>query len=117
MIESIWWQTSAAEEVYYKLGDAGTPGGASATITPANLNAGSGNVADVTCLSNTADGAAAITDLTGGTTVQLLYLTSATSELFNCDQDIIVPKNQAFTMYATGGDTLLRGTVAFHMHS
>ena len=99
MIEGVWWQTSAAEEVYYKLGDAGTAVKTNgADITPANLNAGSGKVADVTCYSNTADGAVDITGITGGTTVQKLWLTNTDSQSFNCDQDIIVPKNQVFSI-------------------
>ena len=118
MIGSVWWQTSAAEEVYYKIGEIGTAvktnGG---DITPANLNAGSGNKASVTCYSNIADGAVDITGLSGGNTVQKLWLTSAESTLFNCDQDIIIPKNQAFTIYCVGGDTLLRGTVVFYFHA
>ena len=116
-IEGVWWQTSAAEEIYYKLGDSGTAVKTNgADITPANLNAGSGNVADVTCYSNTADGAVDITGISGGTTIQKLWLTSTASVYFNAEQDIIVPKNQVFTIYCVGGDTNLRGTVVFHFH-
>ena len=118
IIEGVWWQTSAAEEVYYNLGDTGVPVLTNgATITPANLNAGSGNSADCLCYSNTADGAVDITGLSGGRTIQSLWLTSATSTLFNCEQDIILPKNQVFTIYCVGGDTLLRGTLMFHHHN
>ena len=117
IIESIWWQTSAAEEVYYKLGDVGVPVLTNGSvITPANLNAGSGNSADCTCYSNTADGATDITGLSGGTTIQQLWLTSAQSTLFNCEADIVLTKNQVFTIYCVGGDTLLRGTLSFHYH-
>jgi hypothetical protein len=114
VIEGVTWQTSAAEEVYYKLGDSGTPAGTSATIVPANLNSGSGNSAEVTCLSETADAAVDITGLTGGATIEKLWLTSAESKHFNLDQDVIVTKNKVFTIYCVGGDTLLRGTVIFH---
>jgi len=118
IIESVWWQTSAAEEVYYKIGDTGTAVKTSgADITPVNLNAGSGKTADVLCYSNTADGAVDITGISGGSTVQKLWLTSAESNLFNCDQDLIIPKNQTFAIYCVGGDTLLRGTVVFNFHS
>jgi len=117
VIEGVWWQTSGAEEVYYKLGVTGTVIlTAGAAITPANLNAGSGNIADVTCYSNVADAAVDLTGIAGGITVQKLWLTSAKSELFNCDQDIIVRKNQTFAIYCVDGDTLLRGTVVFNMH-
>lgn len=115
VIEGVWWQTSAAEEVYYKLGDTGTAVKTNgADITPANLNAGSGKVADVTCYSNTGDGAVDITGISGGTTIQKLWLTSATSNMFNCEQDLIITKNQTFSIYCVGGDTLLRGTVVFY---
>jgi len=118
VIEGVWWQTSAAEEVSYNLGDTGTAvATAGAAVTPVNLNAGSGNLADVTCYSNTADGAVDITGLTAGTTIQSLWLTSAASVWFNAQQDIIVPKNKAFSIYCVGGDTLLRFTVVFHVHN
>ena len=116
VIEGVTWQTSAAEEVYYKIDDSGTPGGTSDTLVPANLNAGSGNVADATCLGTIADGAVDITGLSGGRIVESLYLTSATSEHFNLEQDLIIPKNKTFTIYCVGGDTLLRGTVYFNFH-
>lgn len=115
LIEGITWQTSAAEEVYYKLGDTGTAVATSgATITPINLNGGSGNAAEVTCISNISDGAVDITGLTGGSVIEKLWLTSAASVHFNLEQDVVVPKNSTFTIYAVGGDTLLRGTVSFH---
>ena len=114
VIEGITWQTSAAEEVYYKLGDSGTAGGTSSTITPINLNSGSGNSAEATCLSETADAAVDITGLTGGSTIEKLWLTSAESAHFNLEQDVILTKNKIFTIYCVGGDTLLRGTVQFH---
>jgi len=116
-LEGVWWQTSAAEEVYYKLAEVGTAvKTAGADITPGNMNSGSGNVADCDCYSNVGDGAVDITGLTGGRTVQSLYLTSAESKYFNCEMDIFVQKNQTFSIYAIGGDTLLRGTVVFHFH-
>ena len=117
IIEGVWWQTSAAEEVYYKLGDTGTAVKTNgADITPANLNAGSGNIADVTCYSNTSDGAVDITEISGGTTIQSLWLSDTKSVLFNCEQDIVVHKNQVFTIYCVGGDTNIRGTVIFNFH-
>lgn len=117
IIGGVWWQTSAAEEVYYKLGDIGTAVKTNgADITPVNLNAGSGKAADVLCYSNTADGAVDITGISNGTTIQKLWLTSAETKMFNCEQDLIVPKNKTFTIYASGGDTLLRGTVVFLFH-
>jgi len=117
IIEGVTWQTSGAEEVYYKLNDVGTAVKTNgADIVPVNLNAGSGNAANVTCYSNVADGAVDITGLSGGSTIESLYLTSATSGYINAEQDIIVPKNKTFSIYCVGGDTLLRGTVMFYFH-
>ncbi len=118
VVEGIWWQAASAEQVYYNVGDTGTPGGASkADITPANLNAGSGKNADVTCISRTADAAVDIEGVSGGVTIQKLWLTSAATTIFNCEQDIVIPKNQTFTIYAVAGSIALRGTVAFHFHN
>jgi len=116
-VEGIWLQTSAAEEVYFKIGDTGTAVKTNgADITPVNLNAGSGKTADILCYSNTLDGAVDITGLSGGNTFQKFWLTNADTQLFNFEQDIIVPKNQTFTIYCVGGDTLIRGTVIFNFH-
>ena len=116
VIEGVWWQTSAAEEVYYKIGDTGTAAKTSgADITPVTPNSRN-KTADCLCYSNVSDGAVDITGLSGGSTFQKLWLTSATSGFFNCEQDVIIQKNQAFTIYCVGGDTLLRGTVVFNFH-
>lgn len=118
VIEGVWWQTASAEQVYYKLGVTGTAGGGSSeTIIPANLNAGSAKTADVICLSRTADAAVDITGTTGGTIIQKLWLTSAASVDFNANQDIIVPKNQTFTIFCVAGSIALRGTIVFNFHA
>jgi len=117
VIKGIWIQTSAAEEIYTKIGDLGTAIKTNgADITPVNLNAGSGKTADVLCYSNTADGAVDITGIDGGGTTLKLWLTNTESKWYNFNQDIIIPKNQTFTIYCVGGDTNLRGTVVFNFH-
>jgi len=74
--------------------------------------------ADVLCYSNTADGAVDITGLSGGSTFQKIWLTAASdTQMFNFEQDIIIPKNNVFTIYCVGGDTLIRGTVVFNFHT
>jgi len=117
-LEGLWIQTSAAEEIYTMIAQAGpavlTNGIA---LAQQNLNAGSGNVADVTCYGELADGGVDITGLIGGREVQRLWLTNAVTELFNFEQDIIIPPNQSFSMYCVGGDTLLRGTLVFNFHN
>ena len=115
--EGLRIQTSAAEEIDIYINQTGaavkTNG---ADLTPENLNGGSGNIADVTCYGETGDGAVDITGISGGRLLERLWLTDAKSVLFNFEQDIIVPPNQTFSMYAVGGDTLLRGTLFFNFH-
>ena len=118
IIEGVWLQVSAADEVYYKIGDTGTAVKTNgADIVPVNLNAGSGHVADVTCYSNTANGAVDITGISGGSIFQKIWITAAaTTNFVNMEQDCIVPKNQTFTIYCVGGDVSIRGTVCFGFH-
>ncbi len=117
ILEGLWIQTSAAEEIELRIDEVGiavkTNG---ADLTPQNLNGGSGNIADITCYGETADGAVDITGLSGGRQIQKLWLTDAKSVFFNFEQDVIITPNQTFSMYAVGGDTLLRGTVVFNFH-
>ena len=119
IIEGVWLQSSAAEEVYFKIGDIGTAIKTSgADITPVNLNAGSGNIANVLCHSNVDDGAVDITGLSGGSIFQKIWIVAAAdTKLFNFEQDIIISKNQIFTIYCVGGDTNIRGTVIFYFHA
>ena len=119
IIEGLTYQSSGAEEIYFKLGDTGTATATSgATMTPVNLNTGSGKTADVTCLSNIADGAVDITGLSGGSTFDQIYIIAAADhKWYNFEQDIVLKKNGVFTIYCVGGDSLLRGTVQFHFNS
>ena len=119
IIEGFSYASSAAEEIYIQIANTGTAvltGGAA--LVPANLNAGSGNLASVTCWSNTADGAVDITGLTGGREIERLDIVAAADKVFhNFECDVILPKNSIFSMWCVGGDTNIRGTVVFYYHS
>jgi hypothetical protein len=121
IIKGVWYTLSDADELYFKVGESGTAvatNGTDMTSYIANLNAGSGNIADVTCYSNTADGAVDITGLSGGRTIDKLWVVAAAdNKFFNFEQDVILPKNQTFSIYAVGGDALVRGTVMIHFHN
>jgi len=119
VIEGVWLQSSAQEEILLNLGEIGTAvKTAGADITPVNLNAGSGNTVDCLCYSNTDDQAVDITGLSGGNTFQKIYIQAIGDiKFYNFEADIILPKNQTFSMYACGGDTLVRGTVTFSFHN
>ena len=92
--------------------DSGTPVGGT-TITPANLNLGSGKTADGTFL-----GGDQITGLSGGTELLKVYIESSNVTLsYNFEQDIIVPKNNIITIYSSEVDTEVDAMIIFNYHS
>lgn len=110
IIEGVWFRVASTEKVQIKLGDVGTLIGGT-TITPVNCNAGSGNVADGTfCHSSD------MTGLSGGNIVETYWLGSTESKHYNFEQDIVLPKNSVYTMYAVTGDVPVSGTVVFNYH-
>ena len=110
--EGMWLKLAADEYIDVKLNDTGTPiGGGS--ITPANLNSGSGNT-----VTGTFQDGNDITGLSGGTTVARLYHASGNgSKDYNFDQDIILAKNGVLTLYCETGTTALAGMLVFNIHS
>ncbi len=111
VIEGIWIHDTASEYVDVKLLDIGVPASGS-DVTPANLNAGSSKSALGTFQQGTD-----ITGLTGGVTNhRIWHLGSAGITNYNFDQDIIVPKNGVFTLYAGTGTTLISGLIVFNYH-
>jgi len=112
VIEGFTLHEVGSEYFDFKLGDTGTPTGGT-TITPANLNSGSGNIA-----TGTFENAVAITALTGGTTIQRIYhLTSVGETLYNFEQDVILKPNGVLTVYAQTGGTALAGVLIFNYHN
>ena len=104
--------TSQSEIIKILANPTGTPVGGN-TITPANLNLGSGNVADGTFLA-----AQEITELSGGTELHRIYVGSSnTSSTFNFGQDIIVPKNNVIGIYAETLDIEVSIVLLFNYHS
>jgi len=91
--------------------DTGTPVGGNDT-TPANLNLGSGN--DPT---GTFQTGSEITGLTKGTQLYQFNIGSSdTTQSFNFEQDIIVPKNKVITVYSSEANTEISGQVVFNYH-
>ena len=114
-VEGIWLSPAAAVEVYFQSNDRGTRN-AAAAIVPAQCHFGSGQEADGTFeQSADLDGGAAT--LAGGTEFErYIFRAAAGSTYFNFEQDIIIPKNSTFTIWAN--DTvLINGTVVFNYHS
>jgi len=119
IVEGFSYASSAAEEIYVEIANGGTAVlTAGSAQTPQNCNAGSGNTADATCWSNTADGAVDITGLDTGREIERLWIIAAADKKFhNFEMDVVIPKNQVFSIWCVGGDTNLRGTVHFYFHS
>ena len=117
VIEGFWYTASAAEEVNVYIAQTGTAVKTNGSdLTPVNLNASSGKAADVTCYGETADAAVDITGLSGGRNIDKLWITAlADNKFFNFEQDVVLDKNDTFSLYAVGGDVLIRGNVVFHM--
>ena len=83
------------------------------TITPANLNLGSGREAD-----GIFQAGSEITGLSGGTELHRIYVGSSnTSESFNFGQNIIVPKNNIITLWATNLNVEIDIVLLFNYHS
>lgn len=92
--------------------DSGTPVGGT-TNTPANLNLGSGNIADGIFLTGHD-----ITGLSGGTVIEKIYISSSdTTSTFNFSQDIIVSKNKIVTIYSSNEGTEIDIMLIFNYHN
>ena len=83
------------------------------SVTPSNLNLGSGKTAD-----GTFETGNNITGLTGGTELERNYLGSSDTTVdINFEQDIIVPKNNIITLWASTTGTEIAGTLIFNYHA
>ena len=93
------------------LGDTGTPVG-TINVTPANMNAGAGNVADGTFYTGSN-----MTGLTQGTVIDRIWAVSSSgTQYLNFDMDIVVPKNQTFVVRTgiTGSKTNITIPLYYH---
>ncbi len=106
------WCDDANQEIKVLIGatDAGTDAGDA--IVPGNLNAGSGNVAEVDCTQDATDLA-----ITGGYVVRLLKFptTALEREDFHFEEGIILPKNQRLHMQAALAG-LINLNIFFYFH-
>lgn len=114
-IEGLYLSISAACELYFQLGATGTRNAATDVI-PANCNAGSGRAADGTFeVGADLDGGAAT--LAGGTELERYVFRAATnSAYYNFEQDVFIPKNSTFTIWASAVATI-NGTLVFNYHT
>jgi len=112
VIEGVQLSVSGASEVYIQLNDLGTRNAAT-DLTPANLNTGTGNLADGEFeVGADLDGGAAT--LAGGVEIER-YVFRAASDTndFNFDQDVFITKNRTMTIWCDAIVTV-NGTIMFH---
>ena len=122
IIEGLWLgfinATAVDAEFYVKLGDKGSRNSATA-LTPANCNAGCGRAADGTFEKGAdLDGGAAT--LTGGTEIERFVFADVqnlVTKHFNFEQDLVIPKNETMTLWATDAGATYYVTVVFNFHS
>ena len=112
VVEGIQLSVGGASEVYVQIDDIGTRNAAT-DLTPANLNTGSGNLADGEFeVGADLDGGAAT--LTGGREIGRYVFRAASDTCgFNFDQDVFLTKNRTMTIWCDAIVTV-NGTVMFH---
>jgi hypothetical protein len=111
ILEGITLYVPTDETIEIKVGDVGTPLNGS-DLAPVNLNAGSNNEAE-----GTFQGGNNITGLAGGASLFKFFIDGGgSSDFFNFDQDIILPKNRVLTLYSTNGSIQIDGFLSFFYH-
>ena len=114
VLEGMDFSTADACGVYVKIGGTGTTAAGTA-ITATNVNAVSGNVADVTCIH---DG-----DIEAGGTftgavefARWTYAAATDTHNINFPLDVIIPKNQVFSIWVDTIGIVVTGTVYGYFH-
>ena len=117
MLEGIDLYVTSDAEVYLKVGGSGTTA-AGTDVVGANLNPGSGNVADVTCIKD-GDVEAGGT-FSGATECKRYKYTEGTTydtHHINFPMDIILPKNQVFTVWCDTAAVVIMATLYGYFHA
>lgn len=115
VVESSTISVSGATEIYIVYNDKGSRNQPS-ELTPANLNAGSGNLADGIFEKGSDLGGGAAT-LSGGYEVKRAIFLGATSTVtLGFDQDLIIPKGTTLTIYSSAAITV-KGAFNFNYHT
>ncbi len=111
IISALMMYAASDESFSIKLGDTGATSGGT-TVTPVNRNAGSGNLADVTC-----EGGVDITGLSGGSVVAGRFIKGGeTSAKVEIKSGLVVPKNKIISFYVQSGAIAIRLGVEMYFH-
>lgn len=117
VFEGVDLYVTADCEVYLKIGGEGTTA-TGTTITGTNLNVGSGNVADVACIQD-GDVEAGGSFTGSNEFVRYKYTEGTTYDTHhrNFPCDIIVPKNQVFSLWVNTAGVIVAGTLYGYFHT
>ena len=111
LVSTLMLRCASDETIQVKLSDSGTPVGGT-SITLANRNAGSGNIASVD-----AQQGVNITGLSGGTVVAGAFVKGGESSLqIEIGSSLIIPKNKTITFYAASGTAAIMVGASVHFH-
>jgi hypothetical protein len=114
MFEGITLRAASDEIIEIALNNVGTVIYGT-NVTPANINAGSSNQAEG--VFQTSTGSTAMAGITTGTTILKYFISGGgSSNNYNFEQDVILPKNRVLTMYCVNGNIQVDGFLAFFFH-
>lgn len=117
ILEGIDLYVTSDEEVYLKVGGTGTTASGATTVVGTNLNAGSGNVADCIALHH-GDIESGATFAGGVECNRYKYTEGTTYDTHhvNFPMDIVIPKNQVFSLWCATAGVVVNGTLYGFFH-
>lgn len=104
--------TGSSFDVFIEINTSDTPSGT--TVTPTNMNAGSGKIADVTCLKGSDLG---ITNGNGTEVARGRFTSAFSTSFFNFEQDLILPKGKSLALFCNDAALTVQGHIPFNFHS
>lgn len=112
-IEGIWLSVNAAAEVYFQIENADVPG-TNSTVSPVNLNTGSGKNANAIFVKGAdLDSASGIA---GGSEFNRFIFRAATNTFhFNFEQDVIITKNSTLSIWCST-TAIVQATLVLNFH-
>ena len=112
VLEGMNLYVTSDAEVYIKLGGVGTTNSSATAVVGCNMNAGSGNVADVTALHD-GDIQAGATFSSSTECLRYKYTdgTSYDTHDINYPMDIIIPKNSVFSIWCGTAGVVIQCTI------
>jgi len=115
VLEGMEIYVSAAAEVYVEIGNEGTTTSGT-TVSGKNLNAGSGNSAEVTAIKD-GDIQSGATLATGDEVKRFIFSAETTSKHYNFVADLIIPPQQTFTVWCDTAGVVVKATLVGYFYN